>query len=122
VGWIWKSWAGWHHPERDFFRLFFWALAQQFIVQTVIFRELERRLSRGPAVVGAAAVFGLLHLPNPFLVAMTFLGGCMWCWSYSHRPNLIPLALSHSLTSLMIIACLSKSLTGSMSVGFAYFL
>ena len=49
---------------------------------------------------------------------------CQWIplvWIYSRHPNLIPLAFSHSLTTLMILASLSKSLTGSMRVGHAYF-
>lgn len=122
AGWVLKSLVGRHHPERDLAGLLLWALAQQFILQTVVLRELERRMSRSLAIFVAAAVFALLHMPNPFLFTLTFAGACIWCWIYSRHPNLIPLALSHSLTTLMILACLSKSMTGSMRVGYAYFL
>jgi membrane protease YdiL (CAAX protease family) len=122
AGWHFGTVSGRNHPMHDLSGLFLWALAQQFALQTVLLQELRRRIRPPWAVAAAAVLFALLHLPNPFLVPLTFLGGWIWCWVYSRHPNIIPLALSHSLCSLAILVFLSRELTGSMRVGFSYFL
>lgn len=117
-----RSLAGREHPAQDLTGLFLWALAQQFALQTIIFRELRKQFTTGRAILAAALIFSALHLPNPFLLVVTFCGALLWCWIYSRHPNLLPLALSHSLCSLMILASLSKDLTGSLRVGYSYLL
>lgn len=116
------SLVGRDYPTQDLLGLFLWALAQQFALQTLLLRELRRRLSRPRAVVLAAGIFALLHLPNPFLLLLTFGGALLWCWVFSRHPNLLPLALSHSLCTLLILASLSGRLTGSLRVGYSYLL
>lgn len=119
-GQVLGTFTGREHPLEDLFGLFLWALAQQFALQTVIFREVRRRWSDGKAITAAALIFSLIHLPNPFLVPLTFAGAWLWCWVFERHPNLIPLALSHSLGSLTILASLPQAVTGSMRVGVSY--
>ena len=73
-----------------------------------------------PCVAVPAAVFGALHLPNPFLAPVTLVAAAVWCWIYDRHPNLVPLALSHALCTLAIIYCLDPTLTGRLRVGYAY--
>lgn len=99
-----------------------WALAQQFLLQTVILREARQRFARRTALLVTAAVFALVHLPNPFLTPATFVTGLVWCWLYDRYPNLVPLALSHAAASLAALVALGPGITGGMRVGYGYFL
>ena len=108
------------HPWRDLAFLVPWAAGQQFALQTVLLREAQATTSRGKGIALAAAIFGALHLPNPFLAPVTLLAAVVWCWIYDRHPNLVPLALSHALCALAIIYCLDPTLTGRLRVGYAY--
>ena len=122
VGYTGGSLVGRKNTSLDLINLFIWALFQQLALQTVLLRELEQRWSRPVAILSAALLFSLLHLPNPFLVPATLVGGMAWCSLYARYPNLLPIALSHSLCTLMILASLPRSLTGGLRVGYSYFL
>jgi hypothetical protein len=97
-----------------------WGLGQQFALQTVFLREGEATFGRSAGIVIAAALFAALHLPNPFLTAMTFAGALAWCWIYDRHPNLLPLALSHALLTLAILYAFDEAMTGHLRVGAAY--
>jgi membrane protease YdiL (CAAX protease family) len=102
--------------------LLVWALAQQFVLQTVIYREARERFSRGAAVLVAATLFAVIHLPNPFLTPATFVAALGWCWLYERHQNLVPIALSHAAASLAAAVALGPGITGGMRVGYGYFL
>jgi membrane protease YdiL (CAAX protease family) len=108
------------HPWRDLAFLVPWAAGQQFALQTVLLREAQAATSRGKGIALAAATFGALHLPNPFLAPVTFLAALVWCWIYDRHPNLLPLALAHALSTLVILLCLNPAITGRLRVGYAY--
>ena len=97
-----------------------WAAGQQFALQTVLLREAQAATSRRTGMALAAAVFGLLHLPNPFLTAVTLLAALAWCWIYDRHPNWLPLALSHALLTLAILYSLDPRLTGRLRIGRSY--
>jgi len=54
-------------------------------------------------VVGAAALFALVHAPNVFLILMTGIGALGWCAIYSRYPNFLPLGVSHALATLALL-------------------
>jgi membrane protease YdiL (CAAX protease family) len=97
-----------------------WGLGQQFALHTVFLREAQATVGRPGGVLLAALMFAILHLPNPFLTAMTGLGALAWCWIYDRHPNLIPLALSHALLTLAILYAFDDAITGRLRVGIAY--
>lgn len=97
-----------------------WAAGQQFALQTVLLREAQALSSRRAGIVLAAVVFGLLHLPNPFLAPVTLLAALAWCWIYDRHPNWLPLALSHALLTLAILHGLDPGLTGRLRIGHSY--
>ena len=68
----------------------------------------------------AAFLFAAVHLPNPFLTAMTFAGALAWCAIYDRHPNVVPLALSHAMVTLAILHAFDDSLTGHLRIGQAY--
>jgi membrane protease YdiL (CAAX protease family) len=103
--------------------LFAWGLGQQFVLQTVILREVTLRVQPDAtylACVVAALIFAALHLPNPFLTAVTFVGALAWCWIYSRYPNILPLALSHALLTVVILHAFDDGITGRLRIGAAY--
>lgn len=113
------------HDRRDFLGslgwLVLWGGAQQWILQTVVLHEARHAAPRF-AVPLAAALFAAVHLPNPFLTAVTFLAGTLWCATYTRHPNILPLALSHALGTLAILYALDPSLTGRLRIGYSYLL
>lgn len=110
------------HLALRFALLLAWALVQQFVLQTVIYREARERFSRGAAVLVTASLFALIHLPNPFLTPATFVAALAWCWLYERHKNLVPIALSHAAASLAAMVALGPEITGGMRVGYGYFL
>ena len=108
------------NPWGDLAFLVPWAAGQQFALQTVLLREAQAATSRRKGILLAAAVFGALHLPNPFLAPVTFVAALAWCWIYDRHPNLLPLALSHALCTLAILCCFDPRITGGLRIGYAY--
>jgi hypothetical protein len=97
-----------------------WGFGQQFALQTVFLREAQTTVGRPAGIVLAAVLFAALHLPNPFLTAMTFAGALAWCWIYDRYPNVLPLSLSHALLTLAILYAFDERITGHLRVGAAY--
>lgn len=107
-------------PLLDFLYVLAWGGAQQFALQTVVFSEARKVAGRG-AVFLAAAIFASLHLPNPFLTIVTFTGGLVWCWIYSRHPNILPLAVSHAVATVLILVSFHPDTTGGLRTGWHYF-
>jgi len=98
-----------------------WGGAQQWVLQTVVLREARQRTSPVPSVVLAAFLFALVHMPNPLLMLMTFIGGLGWCAIFVRHPNLVPLAFSHAVATLAILSAFGDELTGRLRIGAAFF-
>jgi hypothetical protein len=99
-----------------------WALFQQYVLNGFINRRAQLALGKGAkSIVLVALSFGVLHLPNPLLAGLTFLGGLVWAAVYQRRPNLFALALSHTISSITLALLVSPRLLNSLRVGFKYF-
>jgi membrane protease YdiL (CAAX protease family) len=112
------------HDRRDFLGslapLVLWGGAQQWVLQTVVLREAQGATSRGAGIIIAALLFGLVHLPNPFLAPVTAVAALIWCRLYDRYPNIIPLALSHGLGTLALRYAFSDDMIGRLRVGASY--
>lgn len=114
------------HPNRylalQFAGGFCWALAQQYVLQGFVNRRAMVLMGRGwRSVLIAAAVFGLLHLPNIWIAAITFVGGLIWAAVYQRVPNLFALAITHSVMTWFIVSTLPPTALHHLRVGLGYF-
>ena len=99
-----------------------WGFVQQYALQAFINRRLQMLWGMGwRTTLVVAALFALLHLPNPALTAATFAGGLMWAWVYQRAPNLWALAVSHAVMTWVLIATLPAGALAGLRVGYKYF-
>jgi membrane protease YdiL (CAAX protease family) len=112
------------HDRRDFLGslapLVVWGGAQQWVLQTVVLREAQGATSPRVGIIIAALLFGVVHLPNPFLAPVTAVGALIWCRLYDRYPNIIPLALSHGVGTLALRYAFSDDMIGRLRVGASY--
>jgi membrane protease YdiL (CAAX protease family) len=115
----------WHTGRPILGQLFLgfgWGLMQQYVVQSFINRRAQ--ILWGPgwfSILLVAAVFGGLHLPNPWLTVVTFVGGVIWAAVYQRAPNIFALAVSHSVMTWVVVSTLPASALNHLRIGFKYF-
>jgi membrane protease YdiL (CAAX protease family) len=129
VGWLWfggsfsfgqrrAGWAIFGFPVWGFA----WGLLQQYVLQAYINRRAQIVFGKGAAsIIVVALLFALLHLPNPWLMCATFLGGLIWAAVYQRAPNLYALAISHALLTWVLISTLPSDALRGLRVGYKFF-
>jgi membrane protease YdiL (CAAX protease family) len=77
-------------------------------------------LSRHGACLAAGALFGLVHLPNPVLTPVTFLGGWIMSEIFQRYRSVVPLGIVHGLVGLAIALAVPDQINHHMRVGLGY--
>ncbi len=98
---LWGVRAGHFPPPRGFLSIVLvypaWGIAQQFLLQAIVWSNLSGRMPRGVAQPLAAALFALSHAPDWPIMALTFPAGLLTTEHYRRWPNLWVLGTAHAL-------------------------
>ncbi len=98
-----------------------WALVQEFLLLNFFLLRLLRLLpNRRTAVMAAASLFALAHLPNPILAPVTLLWGIASGLLFLHYRNLYSLALVHAICGICIVTTVPGPVDHNMRVGLGY--
>jgi hypothetical protein len=98
-----------------------WALLQQYMLLAFANSRLRVLTGEGRSAAATAALFALLHFPNPILMIVCAAGGYIWARAYEREPNLFANALTHTLASAVLANSLPGSLLKNMVVGYNFF-
>jgi len=100
-----------------------WALLQQWAMLALVMGRLERTgLPKAAVIIVTATLFGLLHTPNGSLMQLCLLSELWWAWCFMRSPRLIPVALAHAASALLVEAGLTGHLLRSLEVSARFFL
>jgi hypothetical protein len=97
-----------------------WAMVQQFILQSVFFVRLEPMVGSRRAILCAASLYALAHIPSPVLTLLSFLGGLLFSELFRRWRNLFPLGVIHAALGLTIANSLPDKWLHHMRVGIGY--
>jgi membrane protease YdiL (CAAX protease family) len=98
-----------------------WAGVQQLLLQGFFLLRFLR-LIRNPrlAVLAAAGLFALAHMPSVVLVPVTFVWGLAACLLFLRYRNLYPLALAHAILGVAVAMTVPGPVDHNMRVGLGY--
>ena len=88
---------------KHFFGYMAFCLLQQVGLNSFVTNRLLSAMD-GPNKVSllAAALFALLHWPNPVLVPLTFVGGFLMSWLFAKERNILPLAIWQCILGTLV--------------------
>lgn len=143
-GWWGRSWSEWIYPlvplpvaaaltwadghqllhldARHILGYLGWALLQQWAMLALVMGRLERTgLPRSAIILVTAGVFGLLHTPNGALMQLCVAAELWWAWRFMRAPRLVPIALAHAASALLVESGLTGHLLRSLEVSARFF-
>lgn len=102
--------------------MLFSGLVQQYLIQGFINRRAQMVWGKGwVSILFVAVIFALFHLPNYWLMAATLIGGAAWAFIYQQTPNLYALALSHLISTALLLFTLPAQHLHGLRVGLRFF-
>jgi hypothetical protein len=97
------------------------ACIQQFLLQDFfLLRLLGAGLRPRNALIAAAAMFALAHLPNPILTGLTFIWGLVAAGWFLRYRSLYALAVAHAILGVTVAICVPGPAVRNMRVGLGY--
>jgi membrane protease YdiL (CAAX protease family) len=99
-----------------------WGTLQQYGLLAFFYLRLYELLrDERLATFAAAASFAMFHLPNPFLILVTWAAGMLSCWLYRRVRNIWAIGLAHGLLGVALARSLPVEITMGMRIGPGYF-
>jgi hypothetical protein len=122
------SLGAWHRlPLHLIDRHRFWGYCAFCLLQQVALNSfLNNRLlaafgSAIPAALVSGIIFAALHLPNPLLVPLTFIGGTAMAWLFATERNILPLTLGQAVLGALVWWAFPVAWHHGMRVGPGYY-
>ncbi len=79
-----------------------WGIAQQFVLQNLVARNLEQLLPVLPIrSFVVATIFACAHIPSLELFILTFVAGFIFTYLYHRYPNLFCLGIAHGIVGAL---------------------
>lgn len=114
-------WKGWDAFGELFGLYLLWGPVQQYLLQAFALRRLRQAgLPVRAAIVAAAGLFALVHLPNWPLVALTAGAGVVWCALFLRHPNLLALGLAHAVLAILLYHAWPVEWLDGLAIGRMY--
>jgi hypothetical protein len=103
-------------------KYFAWCLLQEFVLQS-FFANRVLLVLKDPrhAAWANAAIFAAVHIPNPVLMPVTFLGGYLLTRIFFSTRNLVPLALAQAIVGSLLAVAVPISWHHGLRVGPGYY-
>ncbi len=94
------------------------AFLQQVLLQLIFLRELEK-LTKNKAILilVSSFVFSLMHLPDPRVVALSFVGGMLFVYTFLYNRSITTVSLYHWILANSTYYLLPLGWTGGLRVG-----
>lgn len=94
-----------------------WGLFQQYLLNGYFLRRFEMAFSPPAAAIFAASLFGLVHSPNWFLMAITPAGAYVAIRVYRRYRNLYFLGLAHAIIGILLFLAVEDSVSHHLNIG-----
>ena len=92
-----------------------WGLAQNFLLNAMLARNLRARLSEPAVVAVSTLLFSASHVPDLPIMGLTLLIAPIWLVLYRRHPNLWVLGVAHGLLgTLAFTAVLGRDVLASL--------
>jgi membrane protease YdiL (CAAX protease family) len=93
-------------PPRGFWLILLlypaWGIAQQFLLNAMLARNLAAFLPGWAVVFLSAVLFAASHAPDLPVVALTLPAGALWVLMYRRWPNLWALGMAHGIIGTVV--------------------
>jgi hypothetical protein len=106
---------------RTFWGYAIWSFMQQLLLQDFVLLRLLRLMpGKRAAVLVAAGLFALAHLPGPILTAVTLMWGAAACWLFLIYRNVYALGIAHAILGVCMAIVVPGRVDHNMRVGLGY--
>ncbi|HEX8924675.1 MAG TPA: CPBP family intramembrane glutamic endopeptidase [Terriglobales bacterium] len=99
----------------------FWAVEQEFMLQSFYFVTLRKLVPERWAILGSAVLFSVAHLPNPVLTVLTFFGGYIFTSLFARYRSVYIVGVAHAVLGLSLAMVVPDSVIHHMQVGLGYY-
>jgi len=70
--------------------------------------------------IAMAGIFAAIHIPNPILAPVTFLGGLAISYAYRRTGKILPIIVAHYTIGMAIAFSVPNTILHNMRVGLSY--
>jgi membrane protease YdiL (CAAX protease family) len=99
----------------------FWAVEQEFMLQSFYFVTLRKLIPERWAILTSAFLFAIAHLPNPVLTVLTLIGGYVFTSLFARYRSVYIIGVAHAVLGLSLAMVVPDSVIRYMRVGLSYY-